>query len=125
MTPATYIRDISSMISDHEFLRDFSGDYDRDILMCAFVDALNETLPEGITVHGEGAVYADVHLADEVRWVDWEWLIYAVEWDRVVRHYVRRKAAEYGINLEPGDFDSNGYIDGMPAEEWLAAMTMD
>jgi hypothetical protein len=43
---------------------------------------------------------------------------------------IMTEAAEAGLELTPGDFghdpdDKTLTIDGMPAEEWLAAMTAD
>lgn len=38
-------------------LGDFGNDYDVDAIVAEYRDAIQEKLPEGVTVHGEGILY--------------------------------------------------------------------
>lgn len=67
----TQITNVAHLLDLTAYAGDFVADYDMDAVRRDYVSMLNCELPDGITLHASGDVYALVELADYARNIDW------------------------------------------------------
>ena len=72
MATTTVITNIAHLLDLTGYVgSDFINDYDMDAVHADYVDYLDEQLPQGIRLHANGDVIADLALADEARGINW------------------------------------------------------
>lgn len=68
---------------------DYADDYDLDAARDAYIDAINDLLPDGATLSDNGIVHAPSDVIDEVRDLDWHALADQVDVDAILARHER------------------------------------
>jgi hypothetical protein len=72
MTTTTLITELPPHELDlTAYVGDFAGDFDMAKVRADYLTLINDELPEGITVHANGQVYATLDQADTARDIRW------------------------------------------------------
>jgi hypothetical protein len=98
----THITNIAHMLDLTDYAGDFIDDYDMATVHADYVSMLNCDLPDGITLHANGDVIAELPLADQARDIDWADLTN----ERNVQPIFERHDLTDRIQL---DYDADGF----------------
>lgn len=92
MTTTTEVGTTDILDVPGEYYGDFADDYDHDAIRSDYRDAINELLPEGVYLALNGAVIAEIDVADEARAIDWNAIAEEIDFDAIIQRHDRTEA---------------------------------
>lgn len=69
----------------------YADEYDVEAVRLAVLNLANERLPEGVSLHIDGTVYADVTVVDQLDDIDWPELVSPEELATIAEQHVREE----------------------------------
>ena len=92
MTTTTEIGTTDILDVPGEYYGSFVDDYDHTAIRAEYRDAINGLLPEGVHLALNGAVIAELDVADEARAIDWNEIAEEIDFDAIVQRHDRTEA---------------------------------
>ena len=92
MATTTQITNIAHLLDLTAYAGDFINDYDMDAVHADFLDQLNRDAFDGITIHANGDVIADVRMAGIARQIDWQSLVDGIDAAPIFESHDRAQA---------------------------------
>lgn len=87
MTTTIEIGTVNILDIPGEYYGPYADDYDHDAIRSDYRDAIQEHLPEGVTLALNGMVFADIDKADEAAALDWDEITNAVDLDAILERH--------------------------------------
>lgn len=69
----------------------YADEYDVEAVRLAVLNLANERLPEGVSLHIDGSVYADLAVVDQLDDIEWNELVTPEELPRLAEQHVREE----------------------------------
>ena len=92
MTTTTEVGTTDILDVPPAYFGEFADDYDHDAIRSDYQDAINELLPEGVHLALNGAVIAELDVADEARAIDWNEIARLIDFDAIIQRHDRTEA---------------------------------
>lgn len=93
MTTTTQITNIDRLLDLSGYVNDFVDDYDMGAVRRDYVQAIEDDVPNGITICFNGDVIAELEVAETARDIDWEEITDRIDIDEILERH-ERKATE-------------------------------
>ena len=87
MTTTTQITNIAHLLDLTDYVNDFADDYDMDAVHRDYVQAVEDSVFDGITICLNGDVIAELRMAGIARDIDWGDIVEGVDIDSILQRH--------------------------------------